>query len=758
MNSPKKQQILPETASAGAGEVLSGLVPAAMQPVLAQLDAFSGRLSNAMLALSEQSMDSREANLSFQAGQLLKRNSYAFYHLAAKELETAFSNDIQVLLCTGKLASACAGGDDQDLSLVSYEEMDKKLTFSRISRTIELDNAEQYAALNMRLSHVLGRDTLSIAQNPFRPDIVLQALYNAWCQFEPEENTHELILPLLSADILFDLAPVLYELNLVLVGKGILPDLQESYRIRQNLVKKTRPASPGRENCQPDSSGNSLGLQQKLDRYFSGGRSAAPPGVYAASGQDHAAPQLQSYAQPATGYQSSASPAQSAFFQHLAGLQHSLKLHQLMAEAKDILRLSQIREYFPEMASSGVEKHTVDLLAQVFDHVFRNSAIPQPVKELISVLQVPVLKAALIDQGFFFKEQHPARRLIDLLSRYSPTLDQSKGQDDPLFQAMQKNVQRISKEFNEEIALFDEVVTDLENFIAKQETAEAEALQTPIQHALLKEKIKQASMTANNEVALRIGTGEVVAFVEAFLENRWIKVLTLAYSVQEEKPHAVEDALRTMDDLIWSVKPKITLQERQELLNRLPAILARLNKWLSLIKWQDEDRVRFFAELAECHASIVRAPLELSPDKQLELAVEAAQQAAERRLQKRAEAEKKAAQQVSEDDDESSRQVHQLERGIWINYIPVTGQESIRVRLAWVSPMRSLYIFTSSQKEKSFSIPVTELEQAFREQRAQVLNLDKVMNQALLEALETMPESTPDTVAPVADDQVASAA
>ncbi|MBR7784696.1 DUF1631 family protein, partial [Undibacterium luofuense] len=101
-------------------------------------------------------------------------------------------------------------------------------------------------------------------------------------------------------------------------------------------------------------------------------------------------------------------------------------------------------------------------------------------------------------------------------------------------------------------------------------------------------------------------------------------------SVKEEKPQAVEDAIRTMDDLIWSVKPKITLQDRQELLNRLPAILARLNKWLSLIKWEDADRVRFFAELAECHASIVRAPLELSPDKQFEIAVEAAQHAAER--------------------------------------------------------------------------------------------------------------------------------
>jgi hypothetical protein len=179
-------------------------------------------------------------------------------------------------------------------------------------------------------------------------------------------------------------------------------------------------------------------------------------------------------------------------------------------------------------------------------------------------------------------------------------------------------------------------------------------------------------------------------------------VLTLAYSVQDEKPQAVEDAIRTMDDLIWSVKPKITMPERQELLRRLPAILARLNKWLSLIKWDDADRIRFFAELAECHASIVRAPLELSPDRQLELAVEAAQRAAERRLEKRAEAERKSqeeqvAQQESSQDP-YVQLVEQLERGIWLALQRDGLPEPVRVRLAWVSPMRSLYIYHGTER------------------------------------------------------------
>jgi hypothetical protein len=252
-----------------------------------------------------------------------------------------------------------------------------------------------------------------------------------------------------------------------------------------------------------------------------------------------------------------------------------------------------------------------------------------------------------------------------------------------------------------------------------------------------------------------------------------------------------------MDDLIWSIKPKITLAQRQEMINRLPGILARLNKWLSLIKWEDADRVQFFADLAECHASIVRAPLELSPERQMEIAVEAAKLATERRLEKRKKAEaderaKKAEEAaektrlvvqaiekakaqalvdkikkveisfgeakktelpptevtaskaemteeaivaaIEQDIENAVSEVANLERGVWVQFIKRDDTVQ-KVRLAWISPMRSLFIFTSSQKEKSFSVAVDELERNFRDKRAHIVTVDKVVDRALMQAL-----------------------
>jgi hypothetical protein len=73
---------------------------------------------------------------------------------------------------------------------------------------------------------------------------------------------------------------------------------------------------------------------------------------------------------------------------------------------------------------------------------------------------------------------------------------------------------------------------------------------------------------AENDVAIRTDTGEVAGFVEEFLRKQWIRILTIAHNVKEEKPNALENALRTMDDLIWSLKPKNTSEERKELVSK----------------------------------------------------------------------------------------------------------------------------------------------------------------------------------------------
>jgi hypothetical protein len=806
-------------------EVFHSLVSAAVKAANAQLDKFAERVSEALMQLSDGSADAKEASASFNSANLLKKNVYAFHFLTSGVLQKALKQEISNMETPSKFGRPKAG---ESLSLVPYEDMDRKLLLGNISRPLESGNAERITALRLRLASLLERDEISSTQNPFRPEVFLSALNDAWRDFNPDADAHGMFLPLFKQDIFLDLGPIYDAINEELIEAKILPELADHYNIKKTGTNK----DPKRKNEGLDAAAmrqlrqllgaagmpgvpNLPGSTNQLDSLAAsvpmipsipvadipnipglptGGAPMIPGGQagMAGSAAGHGGngygnipgagnmpmggvpmvPGLPGMAQGSDGVAASGFPAiqgipgeggfggapmgtghmpgvtSAQLLSFLSGMQRMQIAQQPAAQATYAVPtpvLANIKAAAPQGMMTRVDESTVDLLTKIFDVVFRDKNIPAEIKGLIGFLQVPVLKAALADKEFFFKEEHPARRLIELLTKTSVGWDQSKGQDDPLYQTIKRNVNRVQEEFDQQATVFSDVVSDLESFLQQEETKSTEELSEPIAQALKQEKLQQATTAAKNDVALRIGTGEVVAFVETFLENKWVPVLTLAYSIQEEKPKAIESALKTMDELIWSVKPKITMEERKELIAKLPSMLSTLNKWLNLVKLDDAERLQFFAELAECHASIVRAPLEMSAERRLELAMEAAQIAAERRLEKKVQEEAAAAAAAAEpapEPDEAEEEVTRIERGMWFEFVRDDAVE--KVKLSWVSPLKSLYIFTSQDKKTNFSLSDLELAAALREERARIILLSGLVERAISEALEDVGANDPD--------------
>ena len=693
--------------------LLGDLVRLASTLADAQFAAFSTRLSDAFMHMSEVSSDAKQANLSFNVANLLKNHAYPFFYLGSAKMLQALQAEVDQLLFGKEKAATLRGGD---LSLVPYAEMDNRVLLGTTARVFDIENAEQLTALNIRLAYVLQRDGLSVAQNPFRPEVFLGAINTAWCEYDPDQESHPLILALLRPSVFFDLSSIIKALNEALVEREILPDLVSSYRIRKsdgNLSAATKEAAD-------------TALRNQLRRLL-GADEQSIDGAAAAIHGGAAIPHHLVGDNPAV------QSASAKLLHYLAQFQRPVTGDTLLATSADArsVPLARIKEQMPRGTMSRVDETTIDLLTQIFDTVFQDAHIPPEIKQLIGYLQVPVLKAALIDKEFFYSESHPARRLIDLLTRSSVGWDQTKGTDDPLYQTMKRTVDRVQQDDPADTGAssFTQAVQDLESYIHEDDSAAATALEAPITQALHAEKIRYATKSAKADVAVRISTGEVVPFVEAFLESRWVPVLTLAHSIKEEKPEVLNNAIKTMDDLLWSVKPKITPDHRKELITRLPAILAMLNKWLNVIKWDDADRLQFFADLAECHASIVRAPLELSPERQIEIAVEVAKKAAERRIEIRA-------QELPEPEpDQFVTEVDQLQRGAWLEF--AHGDDAPKtVKLAWVSPLRTLYIFSTNQRTEAFSIAADALAAQFRDGTVRTLALDGLVDRALTKAME----------------------
>ncbi len=651
-----------------------------------QLDSLATRLANALL-LRPEGISTEEFQLRAEAAALLKKNRYLFHYVASERLGVMLHNEVQAL-DAGATAPLESGSAKQ---LAPDLEIDKKLTLLKISRAIENEHANRLVVLNSRLACLLDRDELTTAQNPFRPQIFLAALHDAWCDFHPDAKAHHLAFRTLSEDLCIDMGPILHTLNATLVRRGITAAPTE--------VPRPAPlAMPDEAATDP--------VMQHLQRMFPAAQSRTSRKAERVPDDD-----LPSLFGAETLHDAG---ARHELLAYLAEIQkNGPDPHQAggMPGAQGAALLAHIQRWAPQGALSAEDANTITLLSTVFEAVFGARNIAPEIKTLIGSLQIPLLKATLHDKDFFFKPNHPARRVIELMAHLGISWDRTGGPRDRLYQTILRNVKRIQSD--QRLPSFAESLAELESFAAELDASVAETLSSSITQALEQEKRLQAVQAARNEIALRVGTGEVVAFVETFLEDKWVSVLTLAYTVKDDKPQALDSALRTMDDLCWSVKPKITMEERKNLLAKLPNIIAMLNKWLDLIKWNDAARIKFFDDLAKCHASIVRAPLELSPERQMMIAVAVAKKAAERRLQRQ------ARQQPEPAPDAFDLQVQKLARGTWVEFTR-EGASPMTVKLAWISPMRSLFIFSTSTRQEALSVTDEELARALREGSAHI--------------------------------------
>jgi hypothetical protein len=802
MSSSRVQSPAARQAASTQQAALDALVASAAAQLQAQLTPMISRFSAALADVGQPGLDTREVYRRVRSSKLLKDNSYAFFHLANTGIELALRRELEELQprnAASKVAPASLG-------LVPLEVMDSKVAFGAITRPFDIQHSEQLATLSVRLGLLLGKGVLRADANPFRPEVFLKAIEEAWREFEPEEESHGLILALLRPELVFDFAPLYEALAEALTRKDGQPDSVEAYRIQKTddaaaaraaragskaaLAEQLRKLFGDDGNGMPDlplipdlpamPSGaggwrpsGAAGFAQ-APAPVSAGQAGAEKGAEAQGGPRQAAgfaagpsQGMHAAVQPAAGFAPGVAsaggfaaglppipglpldapmlnPGQAApLLELLARMEpalvaqaqsHGQPQGPAQAQAQtpgapphNVFYLPRFAQSLPRGSLSRGDESTLGLLSRVFETVLLDDSIPAPTRELLQVLQVPVLKAALLDKNFFFEEAHPARRLVDLVSRMG--WEQRKDPEDPLFQVMQRSVEKVGGAGEARPDAFAAAVAELEAGIAAEEDAQQQAIAGPVASALRQEKLQVATRAARDAVLLRVQAGDVEQVVSGFLEQRWTTVMTFAYSIEEDKPGAVGNATRAMDELIWSVKPKPTQEQRKSLIGKLPRLLSTLNKWLDAIKWQDAERLQFFARLAECHASIVRAPIELSPERQLELAMEAAQRDALRRVElEQAAAEQEAARR------QTISPVDGLERGMYFEFKTADGAR--KVKLSWVSPLRTLFIFSGAGRREAFSLSAEKLAELLHAGSARVLAIDGVVGQVLSAAMQ----------------------
>ncbi|MBV8466634.1 MAG: DUF1631 domain-containing protein [Burkholderiales bacterium] len=436
--------------------------------------------------------------------------------------------------------------------------------------------------------------------------------------------------------------------------------------------------------------------------------------------------------------------------------------------------LHQIKTTSLATSLGHVDAMTIDIVAMLFDYIFDDDNIPGPMKALIGRLQIPVLKVAMLDSRFFARKQHPTRKLLDALAQAALGWSEEDGLDDRLYRKIAAIVESIVRDFDENIELFGAALEELEAFLAEEEQRAESSAEATATALIAAERAEVAKLHAEQTVTQRLAAAtDVPDLIRDFLATQWTAVLAYTAQVADEGQEQWRDSVSAMDDLIWSIAPKVGVEERLRLVNMLPKLLKRLERGTEAAGVDRTAREAFFAELVHCHAQAIKAGLRAADATGVAPANPSAPAVApvERQSIGAAAADPivlgapepapiavpqamvppptpepvpvvdlldlpaldmdplVGAFEVTNtnwdhglDKYQNYEDVvaNQLKRGVWVDFAQADGS-SMRAKLAWISPRKSRYLFTNRQGQNGLEFTLAELIGLFKRGEASMI-------------------------------------
>lgn len=618
-----------------------------------------------------------------------------------------------------------------ELSLVADNELEESLAITSMIGKNETRLARDLFSVNQRLSVIYGGIKIEDSTNPVGPAALSQAFRQAMRELSAEMRVKLIIYKLFDRYVLSSLDELYQEINAELVRAGVLPQLRHEV----SRAGGATAAAAGAASAQAEA-GTFLGeddgaasneLLQTLRTLFSA-RRAGPETVMRVPAGAVQLPSANELIGALSVLQSQAAisqhlPSHAGNAMELAGEVQQLKEH-LLAQ------IGSLRGEKPSQVST-IDEDTIDLVGMLFEFILEDRNLPTEMQVLLARLQIPYLKAAILDRKLFAHRQHPARRLLDNLADAAKGWSAESDRDHRLHDKIKSIVDRLLQDFDDDLTIFERLCTELQEFqdISRRRAELAE--QRVAESTRGREKLEQARRRAAREILSRIDGRNLPPLVHGILSRAWANYLVLTILRQGEESTEFRDALRFANDFIDSTKPARTLDERRALRQMLPGIERALRRGLANVAFQESDIDRLLAQL---HTYYRHQLGETVPEAEVRAVEEPATLPIPESIQPIAESEAELARSEPEQeaplDTAEMQLVAELKPGIWLEF--ASGPDTIeRAKLSWISPMSGRYLFVNRRGLKVADYSPHELAAALSSGTARVLESTALFDRAL---------------------------
>ncbi len=651
--------------------------------------------------------DERERRNFFYGGRdILRDSAVRIEGLVAAHWVRCFDESVTGAQQPAGLA-AISNGDE--LQLLDFVDMDEEIAAKGLVAGLQVACEEGLFAGGRRLAFLNGQEEGSFPLET----VMVGALHTALKEAALPVPLRLEILRGLEQRSLTTLTQIIHDLNTFLVGRRVLPKLRRSY---------TRSRADKADAASATAAAASGDVFARLQRMVGG--PAAETALAQGSGP---------------GVVMSASMV-AAMEQAMA----SLDVLQRAALPVAVPSSNVLRDF--RASSTGqtlnhLDAITVDIVATLFDFIFDDPAVPDPIKALVARLQIPVLKVAMLDKGFFSSKSHPARRLLDGISRAAVRCGRDMNHEDPLYARIAGIIERLQAEFAQDTGLFDILCGELDDFLAGQE-AEADARAVRAAPLVAQREQREMAAVAADQTLAGWLAMPLPAVVTDLLTHEWRALLADHYLRGDEAGWT--QAVAMITDLVFSVGPQADGQGRKLLATKLPTLVKQIHDGLNHLHVPVERRAMLIDCLFSIHAAVLRGsapvvttPLPQTPTPERAEIVTESVEAEGTQLQNISLVDTDRVPLAEDDDSEAQLRVDDLQRGDWVEF---AGGDAgpLRYRLSWVSPERGILLFTNPQSPRALSIAPAALALQIERGEATIVSVEPIFERAVHRALETL--------------------
>lgn len=528
----------------------------------------------------------------------------------------------------------------EGICLVEEVDLEESIAIKNMIDKTRYLYAEEISALDRRLALLLHDTDWDAEHNPLGPEKLCHAFAKVTNSLTAGPKISLILLKLFQTHVLNNLEPLYLAVNQLCIDAGILPRIKLTVTKTPDQLTTSRAATgqagsgsgyAGDNPTSPVTQGatdTSLSyLHTLLNQYrqtnFAGNNPPALLGGQFAAQQDPNAMHMgqMNNAMYGGGHVTISTSTELAAI--LSGMQFVNT-----PQGSNVAAATQGGDGLTEIPRGGLKQYVmanlekpgqaapalqpldndvIDIVSMLFEYILDDENIPDVAKALLIKLQIPLLKAAILDKEFFASKDHPARTLLNEMAKSTLAITDTCSEDAALLLTeLKRIVGVIIAGFTDDLTIFTRLFDEFQAFTARQAAMESIVQKKVAAKSKQKESYTLAKKWVDESLHAALQQRNLPPAVMDIILGPWQQVMLKTYLNQGQDSDTWRDQLRFIEILDWSIQPKQISMDRSKLASVIYHLVSTLRNGLDTIGIPADEITQTLAQLEPYHFASIK--------------------------------------------------------------------------------------------------------------------------------------------------------